>query len=70
MNYLMGSQDYSDNELLVMKIFDSKHKIYRKDVEEALNISQTMAGRILKKLVSKELILKNGAGANTYYTKS
>lgn len=42
-------------------------KIKRKDVETELNISQTMAGRILKSMVNKQLIETAGQGKNTVY---
>ncbi len=42
-------------------------KIKRKDVETELNISQTMAGRILKSMVDKQLIETVGRGKNTVY---
>jgi len=36
----------------------SDQVVHTIEVEESLNMSQTMAGRFLKKLVSKELIIK------------
>ena len=42
-------------------------KIKRKDVETELNISQTMAGRILKSMVDKQLIETVGRAKNTVY---
>lgn len=42
--------------------------IARRDVEEALGIGQTAAGRLLKKMLAKGLLVQNGRGKNTNYT--
>lgn len=44
--------------------------IARRDVEEALGIGQTAAGRLLKKMLAKGLLVQNGRGKNTNYTLS
>ncbi|MCD6435957.1 MAG: AAA family ATPase, partial [Clostridiales bacterium] len=70
MNYEFNSNDFSDSEQLIIKLFNSKNSITRLDAEEVLNVSQTMAGRILKQLVEKGIIQKRGLGPKTHYIKS
>ena len=57
----------SKNEIVVMALLKDKEFIIRKDVESALSISQTMAGRILKGLLDKGEIRSVGGGKNTRY---
>ncbi|WP_211289511.1 hypothetical protein SPSIL_054030 [Sporomusa silvacetica DSM 10669] len=52
-----------------MKLVDKKKVIGRKDVEEALAISQTMAGRIIKQLVDKNILVSVGGGRNRKYIR-
>ena len=40
----------------------------RKDVEEASGLGQTAAGRLLKKMSEKGLLIQRGQGKNTSYT--
>ncbi len=42
-------------------------KIKRKDVEMLLDISQTMAGRLLKKLIEENQLSRKGKASNTVY---
>ena len=60
----------SDNEQIVLKLFEDREFIVRKDVESALNISQSMAVNILKSLVVKGELLVVGQGKNTQYVYS
>ena len=56
------------NESAVMALYeDTMEYIVRKDVESALAVSQTMAGRILKGLVKKGEIRAVGGSKNTRY---
>ena len=57
----------SENEMAVIALFKDNAYIVRKDIESALNISQTMAIRLLKELVDKRKILAVGNGKNTRY---
>lgn len=57
----------SANEKAVIDIFNKQDLITRRDVENTLDISQTMAVRILKGLVKKSMIKTVGAGKKTKY---
>lgn len=57
----------SESERTVMVLFEGMDSIVRKDVEMALGVSQTMAGRVLKELVSKDKLRTVGQGKNTRY---
>lgn len=61
--------ELTENEIAVLSLFKDTDYIVRKDVENALNISQAMAGRILRGLVDKDAIKVIGKGKNTKYTK-
>ena len=55
------------DEKRIIDLANQLGKISRKDVEAELNISQTMAGRILKSMVNKQLVGIEGKGKNTVY---
>ena len=57
----------SINEQAVLNLFEHKEFIIRKDVESALNTSQSTAVNILKSLVKKGEILVLERGKNTRY---
>lgn len=60
----------AENEL-EEKVLESVKKhgvIVRKDVEEVLDLGQTAAGRMLKKMSEKGLLVQKGQGKNTNYT--
>ncbi|NYB74646.1 Rpn family recombination-promoting nuclease/putative transposase [Sedimentibacter hydroxybenzoicus DSM 7310] len=59
----------SKNEKVVMELLNEKYEITRKDVQETLNSSQTMAGRVVKKLTDRGLIKQIGKGKNTRYLR-
>jgi ATP-dependent DNA helicase RecG len=50
------NSDLNSDEKRIIDLVGRLDKITRKDVEAELNISQTMAGRILKGMVNKQLI--------------
>lgn len=50
-----------------MRSFDRKSSVTRKEAEETLSVSQTMAGRVLKHLMSKEKVIVVGKGSRTRY---
>lgn len=69
-NYAKGTSGQIDNdEYKVLALFEDKEYIVRKDIQEHLLISQTLAGKILKNLISKQLIKSVGKGKNTKYKK-
>lgn len=68
-NYRSEIGNLNDNEQIVIRLFSKLEKVTRRDVEQAVSVSQTMAGKILKSLSEKKLIEKRGGGANTYYFK-
>ena len=55
------------NEISVLDLFKDKEFIVRKDIESALEVSQTMAIRILKGLLEKREIRVVGGGKSTRY---
>ena len=59
--------ELTDSEKVVMKMLSAKEYITRKDVQNALAISQTMAGRILKGLVDKAQLAVVGGGRSVKY---
>jgi len=59
----------SENEAIVMKLFTEKEFIVRKDVENVLDISQTMAIRVLKKLIEHDKIKAIGQGKSIKYMR-
>ncbi|HSP48341.1 MAG TPA: hypothetical protein VLN47_09740, partial [Clostridiaceae bacterium] len=63
------TQGLSVKESAVMYLFEKSEEITRRDVEEVLGVSQTMAGRVLRQLVDKERIETNGAGPSRTYSR-
>jgi ATP-dependent DNA helicase RecG len=57
----------SENEKAVVDLYGSKDFIFRKDIEEALSVSQSMAVRILKGLLGKDKIRIVGNGKQRKY---
>ena len=68
-NITLPVHDVNDSEKVILKLVDKKKVIGRKDVEEALAISQTMAGRIIKQLVDKNILVSVGGGRNRRYIR-
>lgn len=69
-NMVIHPQDVNDSEKVVLDLVYRKNAIGRKDVEEALAISQTMAGRIIKQLVDKAVLVAAGSGKNRKYMRA
>lgn len=69
MNSITERFTLSDSEKAVLRLLEDNEAITRKDVESALSLSQTMSGRILKQLVSKNIIKTVGSGKNSKYLK-
>lgn len=58
-----------DRMNVVLALFDQKESIVRKDVDEALGISQSTASILLRKMVEHRLLKKVGSGRNLHYKK-
>lgn len=67
LNWKRNDSELSENQSIVMDLFETRELITRKDVEHALNISQTMAGRVIKQLTEKGLVVSKGAGPRIMY---
>lgn len=59
----------NEHERAVMRLLEHNPTIVRKDVEDALGISQSMAGRLLKGLVDKQALRAIGSGRSRSYTR-
>ena len=69
-NMVIPAQDVNDNERVILDLVFRKNVISRKDVEEVLAISQSMAGRIIKQLVDKAVLVSVGSGRNKKYMRA
>ena len=59
--------DLSYRENQVLGLFETMEIITRKDVEQALKISQATAILLLRRMTEKNLLEKNGQGKNLRY---
>lgn len=57
-------------EDMVLTLAEKQETFTRRDVEEALGISQTSCGRLLKRMIEKGRIVQTGKGKNTRYRLS
>ena len=59
----------ADNEAeqLVLEFIQKNGSITRKEAEAAVDMKQTAAGRLLSKMIQKNLIVQTGQGKNTKY---
>lgn len=57
----------SERENDIVKLFENRDSIVRKDVETGLNVSQATAILDLREMVNKGMLLKEGSGKNTRY---
>ncbi len=62
------SEPKSTEERILALIVQNGH-VVRSDVDQLLDVSQTTANRILKRMVAKGLIYKDGNGRKTQYKK-
>ena len=69
-NMVIPTQDVNDKERVILDLVFRKNVISRKDVEEVLAISQSMAGRIIKQLVDKAVLVSVGSGRNKKYMRA
>lgn len=53
----------------ILALFSRKESIIRKDIDEALGVSQSTASMLLRKMLEKGLLKKVGNGRNTEYRK-
>ena len=54
---------------IVLSLFDTRSTITRKDIQTALNISQSSAVLLVRALVADKLLIKEGDGKQTRYRK-
>jgi len=59
--------DRPPDEMRIIELLQKESPLKRKDIEKELQVSQTMAGRILKAMVGKRLLEVIGRGRNTAY---
>jgi ATP-dependent DNA helicase RecG len=57
----------SDQEQSVLNLLKRREYITRKDVEDVLQVAQTTSGRLLRRMVDKLLLQKEGRGKSTRY---
>lgn len=59
----------ADNEVEqpVLDFIRENGSITRKEVETTMDMNQTAAGRLLSKMIQKNLIVQTGQGKNTKY---
>lgn len=64
-------ESYSDlltnDQIKIVELIKMKGEVKRFEVENLLEISQTMAGRLLKELVDKGMLARKGKAASTFY---
>jgi ATP-dependent DNA helicase RecG len=68
-NMLLRQNALNDNEKIILELVEKNGSIVRKDVEVLLSISQTMSGRLLKKLVEKNMLKIVGVGKKIKYIR-
>ena len=59
----------NEREIKVISLLESSPSITRKDIEQALEISQATAIILLREMTEKRLLIKTGQGKNVKYTK-
>lgn len=58
---------YNVSDEVVLDIVSKKGRVYRSEVQEKLDISTTMAGRIIKRLVERGVLCPIGNGRSRFY---
>ena len=61
------SHALSQREQQILQLFEQKPHIVRKDVEDALQVSQATAILLLREMVEKGLLIKQGSGRQVCY---
>lgn len=65
---IKNKKEISISKEAVLQLFlESRSVITRKELQRALNISQTSAGNILRELVDRKMIIKEYKGKNSRY---
>lgn len=60
-------EEISGEETAILQLVWKKTYITRLEVQEVLSIGQSMAGRLLKQMLVKGILIKKGKGKNTKY---
>lgn len=68
-NYEDNSDGVSTYESSILQYLSVNQSISRKELEELLQVKQTMAGRIIKSMIDKKLLQPIGSGNNIRYIK-
>lgn len=63
----LGQSELSKNEERVLSLFETHDRLIRKDVQDALEISQTTAITLLRNMVDKGFLKQIGMGKATHY---
>ncbi len=67
LNSYAARSNYTVSEQAVLDLFNKQTEINRRDIELALNIGQTAAGRLLNKLTKSGVLKISNTGKNTKY---
>jgi ATP-dependent DNA helicase RecG len=63
------SNEHKSNEERILDLIAKNGHVVRSDVDQLLDVSQTTASRILKRMVVGGLIYQDGSGKKTKYKK-
>ena len=63
------SNERKSNEEKILDLIDKNGYVVRSDVDQLLDVSQTTASRILKRMITDGLIYQDGRGRKTKYRK-
>ena len=64
-----GSNEHKSDEEKILELIAQNGHVVRSDVDQLLDVSQTTASRILKRMVKEGLIYQVGSGKKTKYKK-
>ena len=65
--YDSGKLNNLSQEDVIMQYIQENNKITRLEVEKILSIGNTRSKQIINKLLNEDILIKKGAGKNTYY---
>ena len=68
-NGILGKAPAQEKKQAVLKMFDSRDHITRKDVETALHISQSTAVILIRDMLQEGLLVRYGNGRNAQYQR-
>ena len=63
------SNERKSSEEKILDLIAKNGYVVRRDVDQVLDVSQTTASRILKRMVTDGLIYQDGSGRKTKYKK-